>query len=149
MGEALDCRHFDSGLFLGSSNVFDELEPKASLAEMELNLTGVADDANGTVNDVLQNCFQAPASHLDIDGRQVRPSDDLLADHSQDIQGKCCAQHDDLVHAKFTGRQLLDPEVTLELAMELLTGAVVVIQMDDFQDFAGQVRPIGVHLDLR
>ena len=67
----------------------------------------------------------------------------------QDIEGKCCAQYDDLVHAKFTGRQLLDPEVTLELAMELLTGAVVVIQMDDFQDFARQVRPIGVHLDLR
>ena len=55
----------ESGLHWCSGNVLNQLEPKTSLAEVELNLASVADDAHGTVNDVRKRHAKHRRSFLD------------------------------------------------------------------------------------
>jgi hypothetical protein len=109
----------------------------------------VADDAHRTIDDVPQNRFQTPAAYLDPDRSHLRAGDGLLLDHAQSVEGDHGAEHDDLVHTKFARGQLPDPEFAFEFAVELLTGAVIVIQQSDFLRRTGQFCPVGVHLDLR
>jgi hypothetical protein len=59
------------------------------------------------------------------------------------------AEQPDFVDVEFAGGELLNVQITLELAMKLLAGAVVVVESGDLGRRAGQVCPIGVHFNLR
>ena len=105
------------------------------------------DDTHGAVDDVSQNCAQSPTGHFDLNGaRWAR----LIA--RRPIVRKrlnAIIAHSSTRRLTRTARgQLLDTHVALEFAMELLAGAMRVIQGNDFVCTTCQVRPVGVDFDI-
>ena len=51
-----------------SGRIFDDLTPCTDFAEVPFDRSGVADNAHGTIDDVLQHGLQSPTIHLDFTG---------------------------------------------------------------------------------
>ena len=92
----------------GSSDIVDDIEPRAGFAEVQFDRSGVADHAHGTVDDILQNRFQTPAAHLlDFDGSQMCADEHFLSERTQQVEGEHAAEQYDFVDAEFAGGELL------------------------------------------
>ena len=130
-----------------SGDVLDDIEPRTGFAEVQLDGSAVADHTHGTVDDVLQNRFQSPATHLDLHRSQMAAGNDFLPERAQQVEGEHAAQQHDPVHAELAGGQLLDVEVTLQFAVKLFAGAMVMVKCAHFGRRTGQVRPVSVHFD--
>lgn len=130
-----------------SGDVLDDIEPRTGFAEVQLDGSAVADHTHGTVDDVLQNRFQSPATHLDLHRSQMAAGNDFLPERAQQVEGEHAAQQHDPVHAELAGGQLLDVEVTLQFAVELFAGAMIMVKCAYFICRTGQVRPVSVHFD--
>lgn len=66
-----------------------------------------------------------------VPARRMWADQAMLADPAQDVVCEHADRHHQGVRGEFAGGQALDIEVGLELAMELLRGAVIGIQVDD------------------
>ena len=74
------------------------------------------------------------------------PADAFLSDHSQDIIGQDCQFQYQFVGLKFAGWQPLHIHISLDLAVELFTFAVGMIEAYDFAIRHPKVCPKGIDL---
>jgi hypothetical protein len=59
---------------------------------VQFDTPGVTDDARCTVNDVLQNGFETPATYCDLLGCERGTVDHFLSESAQEVEGQHAAQ---------------------------------------------------------
>lgn len=99
-------------------------------AEVQCTATGVADRGGGAVDDLLDDGTQA-ATPGRVAHRAVGPQQGAFADQTKAVVGQRSQAQHGVVGVEPAGRQAFEVEVGLELAVELLVGAVIGIERDD------------------
>ncbi len=87
-------------LCVGAGDVAYDIEPRASLPEVQLDSPGVPDEPDGAVDDVLKHGFEPPALGVDLlRGNGFAPND-FLSEGAQQVECDHGAEQDDLVGAE-------------------------------------------------
>lgn len=135
-------------LCVGAGDVAYDIEPGTSLPEVQLDVPGVPDKADGAVDDVLQHGLEPPALNVDPLRGEGFALDDFLSEGAQQVERNHGAKQDDFVGTEFPGWQAFDIEIALEFAVELLACAVIVVEPDGGSGAARQVGPPHVDFDF-
>ena len=106
------------------------------------------DQTGGQIHQFVHDGTDAPSLGL-VPWRCVRAEQAILANPTQDVVGQLSATEHQGIGGELARRQPLDVQVRLELAVVLLGGAVVGIQVDDLLLLAQQARPPAFDFDLR
>lgn len=75
------------------------IEPRAAFAEVQLDASGVPNESDSAVDDVLQNGFKPPSANGQLLRRKRLALEHLLPEHAQEIERHHGAKQDDLVGA--------------------------------------------------
>ncbi len=121
------------------------LEGRALASEVQDQLPRLADVLGGAVHDFLQHRLEAAAlgrvAHWAGLAQQPR-----LSNQPQAIVGQHGQVQDEVVAVELAGRQALQVEVGLDLAVELLVRAVFPVKLDDLLGLRIQARPPALQL---
>ena len=106
------------------------MEPRAVAPELEYFRAGVGDHLAGDVDEILHDRAQSAACDLEGAWEQFGHSQGALAEHSQAVECEPGNVQYQGIHRELSARQSLDTHVAFQLTVELLTGAVVAVQLD-------------------
>lgn len=121
------------------------MPPYITSAKTYQQLTGMLCNVACHHDHVSDYCAQPPASDFMFCLGSL-PADAFLSDHSQDVIGQDCQFQYQFVGLKFAGWQPLHIHIRLDLAVELFTFAVGMIQAYDFAVRHPKVCPPGIDL---
>ena len=125
----------------------EDAQGRAAPAKGELEASAGANQPGGQVHQLLHDGAQASALGL-VTHRGVGTEQGAQANPAQDVVGKLGAGQHQGIGGELAGRQTFDVEVGLELAVELLGGAVIGVQGDNVLGIGPQTGPPAFDLDL-
>ncbi|MEE9369642.1 MAG: hypothetical protein V3V05_12395, partial [Pontiella sp.] len=73
-------------LCVGAGDVAYDIEPRASLPEVQLDSPGVPDEPDGAVDDILEHGFEPPALGVDLLRGNGFALDDFLSEGAQQVE---------------------------------------------------------------
>ena len=120
-------------------------EGRAVPSEVQDQFPRLADELGGTVHDLLQHRLDAAALGR-VAHRAGLAQQPRLSNQPQAIVGQHGQVQDEVVAVEFAGRQALQVEVGLDLAVELLVRAVFPVKLDDLLGLRVQARPPALQL---